>query len=553
MFLRPLAVAALAALSLAGPAASASVAPVCTGSCFAAPAGSGPLFVFSGHGWGHGVGMSQYGAYGYAQHGWTAPQILAHYYPGTTLSTAPAATIRVLVADKQATLELSSGAPFTVVGADGQQHTLAAGSITLTPALKLVVDGAAKPTALTPPLTFAPGAAANLTLGRPYRGKIEVDLVDGKLRAIDVVGLEQYLDGVVPSEMPSRWPAEALKAQAVAARSYALATRQAGAPFDVYADTRSQEYLGVAQEQASTTAAVTATKGQVLTYDGKVATTYFFSTSGGQTESALDWEGVDVPYLVSVSDPYDTLSPYHDWGPLPMTGQSVARALGLPGLVVDARPAVDPAGRVATLNVLDQARGADSTSTVPGTRVRTALRLRSTWFSVGVLSLAAPSPGAPVTYGSSVTLSGLARGVTGVVMQWRAAGSSWQTGSTVQAAGNGALQLTEKPKITTDYRLALPAAAGAYVRVRVAPRVRLLSAAAGQLQGTERPVLPGARVRVDRQTAAATWSPVARGAVDSAGRFTISLPLAAGATYRAVVTSGHGYSPGVSAPFTAGS
>jgi len=80
--------AVLAGLAAAGPAAAGSrtlSSPVCTGSCYAAPAGSGALLVFTGHGWGHGVGMSQYGAYGYAQHGWTYQQILAHYYPGTTL------------------------------------------------------------------------------------------------------------------------------------------------------------------------------------------------------------------------------------------------------------------------------------------------------------------------------------------------------------------------------------------------------------------------------------------------------------------------------------
>src|SRR5581483_12118660 len=107
------------------------------------------------------------------------------------------------------------------------------------------------------------GKGGALTLKRAYRGRISVDVVDGKLRAIDVVGLEQYLWGVVPSEMPATWAPEALKAQAVAARSYALATRAVGAPFDVYNDTRSQMYLGVAHEAPATTAAVNATKGQV--------------------------------------------------------------------------------------------------------------------------------------------------------------------------------------------------------------------------------------------------------------------------------------------------
>ena len=171
------------------------------------------------------------------------------------------------------------------------------------------------------PLTFVAGKGGPLTLRRRYRGKIQVDLVDGKLRAIDVVGLEQYLYGVVPSEMPSTWAPEALKAQAVAARSYALATRQIAAPFDVYSDTRSQMYLGVSHESPAATAAVDLTKGQVLFYGGTVATTFFSSTSGGKTESSLDWSGTALPYLVSVPDPYDDISPYHNWGPVAVTGK----------------------------------------------------------------------------------------------------------------------------------------------------------------------------------------------------------------------------------------
>src|SRR3954454_23691018 len=281
MLLRSLAVAALAASLSAGSAAGADIGAgdshphVCAGGCFVAPAGSGPLFVISGHGWGHGVGMSQYGAYGYAQHGWTASQIVAHYYPGTTLVTTTASTVRVLLTDRQPALKLSSGGPFTVKDATGQVHTLAPGAVALAPALKLTVDDAKKPQALAPPLTFAPGTGGTLTLDRPYRGQIEVDVVDGRLRAITLVPLEQYLYGVVPSEMPSGWPTEALKAQAVAARSYALATRKVGAPYDAYSDTRSQMYLGLSHESAAATAAVAATKGQVLSFAGKVATTFF--------------------------------------------------------------------------------------------------------------------------------------------------------------------------------------------------------------------------------------------------------------------------------------
>src|SRR5256885_945437 len=120
-------------------------------------------------------------------------------------------------------------------------------------------------------LVFQPGTAP-LQLKHLYRGSMQVDVVSGKLRAIIVVGLEQYLYGVVPSEMPYTWAPEALKAQAVVARSYALATRKSGA-FDLYPDTRSQVYLGVEHEKASSTAAVDGTAGQVVLYQGAVAKT----------------------------------------------------------------------------------------------------------------------------------------------------------------------------------------------------------------------------------------------------------------------------------------
>src|SRR5439155_16639981 len=152
MVRRLLPLVALAAAFTAGSAAAACRAPVCTGTCFSAPAGSGALFVFTGHGWGHGVGMSQYGAYGYAQHGATFDQILSHYYPGTTLGPAPVSKIRVLLADKRKTLKLSSAVSFTVRDGAGAKHTLAAGTVSFGPGLMLAVDGHTSPPQLTAPL-----------------------------------------------------------------------------------------------------------------------------------------------------------------------------------------------------------------------------------------------------------------------------------------------------------------------------------------------------------------------------------------------------------------
>src|SRR5207245_8668173 len=177
------------------------------------------------------------------------------------------------------------------------------------------------------------------------------DVTGGKLRAINVVGLEQYLYGVVPSEMPFTWLPEALKAQAVAARSYALATRRTGA-FGLYPATRSQVHLGIEHEKPSTNAAVDATAGQVVLYQGEVAKTFFFSTSGGRTASSEDVWGEPVPYLVSVPDSYDSISPYHDWGPFAFTGSKLAKLLKIKGQQVDdLQPELNQSGRTKTLNV----------------------------------------------------------------------------------------------------------------------------------------------------------------------------------------------------------
>jgi stage II sporulation protein D len=536
MVRRSLLLVVLAALVAVGSAAGATV---CTTGCFAAPAGSGALFIFSGHGWGHGVGMSQYGAYGYAQHGSSYRDILTHYYPGTTLSSASVSRLRVLLADRRKTLKLSSDVPFSVTDGAGVKHSLSAGTVAFGTGLRLAVDGG-PPQKLTAPLSFDAGKGSPLTLTRAYRGRILVDVVDGKLRAIDIVGLEQYLYGVVPSEMPSAWAPEALKAQAVAARSYALATLQVGAPYDVYSDTRSQMYLGISSEAPSTTAAVDATKKQVVMYGGKVAETFFSSTSGGRTESSQGWTGTALPYLVSVTDPYDDISPYHNWGPVPVTAQAIAKALKLTSPITDATTIANASGRVGQLSLVTPL----TPVSVAGTKLRTAIGLRSTWFSVGVMSLAAPLPNTPVTYGGQVTLGGTIRGVTGVTLEQRPTGGSWQTVGTVST---GALKLAQKPAITTDYRLATPTAAAAYVRVRVAPAVRLTAFTATEVTGTEQPVLPGASVEVQQQNPDSTWTAVASGMVNADGSFAVPVTLASGGTYRVAVIPGTGYAPGTTA------
>jgi stage II sporulation protein D len=502
-----------------------------------APAAPSATFVVAGHGWGHGVGMSQYGAYGYAQHGFTYPKILAHYFPGTQLGPAPVAKVRVLVAAGKKTLKLTSPVAFTARDAGGDVHDLAAGSYTLTPALKLKVDGAAKAKPITPPLLFQPGGAP-LQLGSRYRGSIQVDIANGALRAVNIVGLEQYLYGVVPSEMPFDWAPEALKAQAVVARSYALATKRAGA-FDLYPDTRSQVYLGYDHEKPSSNAAVDATAGKVLLYNGQVAKTYFFSTSGGRTASAQDVWGTPIPYLVSVPDPYDTISPYHKWGPIAFSGARLGKALHVGGPVLDVHTTLNSSGRVTTLTALTQ----NGERPIAGNVLRRLLGLRSTWLTVGVLSLS--GPGTPVAYGSSAKLSGVARGMSGVVLQQQVSGA-WQPVGAVKPASDGSLAVAVAPKVTTEYRLAASKVTAGAARVPVMPVVRLIPPRAPtELRGRVRPILTGTVVTIQRQQGT-TWARVAHATVDTAGVFAAQLQLTTG-TYRARVPAGHGLVAGVSA------
>ena len=174
------------------------------------------------------------------------------------------------------------------------------------------------------------GTSANGVRDGRYRGNLEVRATAlGGVSAINAIGIEDYVRGVVAGEMPSGWPQEALRAQAVAARTYALATSKDGDGFDQYADTRSQVYNGIAGETAATDAAVAATASEIVAFAGKPIATYFFSTSGGRTENVENVfiGAAPAPYLTSVEDPYDDASPRHTWV-RQMSLRSAQRRLG---------------------------------------------------------------------------------------------------------------------------------------------------------------------------------------------------------------------------------
>ncbi|QNI69882.1 SpoIID/LytB domain-containing protein [Cyanobium sp. NS01] len=245
---------------------------------------------------------------------------------------------------------------------------------------------------------------------RHYRGRLMLRREGQTLQAINHIGLETYLPSVVGSEMPASWPQAALRAQAVAARTYALRQRKPGSAFDVTATVSSQVYKGVEAETDSTRSAVASTRSQVLFYQGKLATTVFHSSSGGRTENSGDLWTRQLPYLVSVPD-FDHNSPVHQWEkPLPPQAlrQAFAETGGVRRIDVLATTAT---GRVRQARVI----GPAGTLVVTGPQLRSRLGLRSTKVRFEVvepsrpLTRGLPTPPPPVLAVSRVSTTPLAQ------------------------------------------------------------------------------------------------------------------------------------------------
>ena len=307
---RSLALAAgLAVVTMVGPVAAVRPGPVLA----ADPTPLGSSVTIHGRGYGHGVGMSQYGARGRALDGATATEILAHYYQGATLgSIAIDAPIRVRVLNG---FTASATRPLVLYGRRGTWRF--EGSATVYPKnARIEVRPTVKQTASGTTVTwrikvlgptgtvlraattssFRMRGVTNTTVFQvasrtssydTYRGALRIGLQMTKplASATNELTLERYLRGVVPAETPSTWPVEALRAQAIAARSYAARRLRPGVSyFDVTDDSSSQVYRGVLGEKATTTAAVAGTAGIVLKSGSSIANTLFHSTGGGATE-----------------------------------------------------------------------------------------------------------------------------------------------------------------------------------------------------------------------------------------------------------------------------
>ncbi len=389
----PIAVALLAICTIvpaAPPAPVQAAGPtLATASVPAGTTAVGSTVTIHGRGYGHGVGMSQHGARGRALDGATSAEILAHYYRGATPGSVALDTqIRVRVLrDFKAT----ATRPLVLYGRRGEwrfdgsatlypkdsrmeiRPTITKSASGTTVAWRVKVSapdgtilraGAIKSFRLRGLTTNTLFQVASRTSSYDqYRGTMRVGLknTEALASATNERSLEGYLQGVVPSEMPSTWPAEALKAQSIAARSYAARRLRPGASyFDVDDDSTSQIYLGVLGEKATTTAAIKATAGVVLKSGSTIANTLFHSTGGGATEHN---ENVYVsPTGAKVAGPvsylrgsgdrradgtaYDAGSPYATWKTRTYTRTQLSTMFGR-----DSRTNV---GTIAALDLRDR-------------------------------------------------------------------------------------------------------------------------------------------------------------------------------------------------------
>jgi stage II sporulation protein D len=341
---------------------------------------AGVTWIVKGHGFGHGVGMSQYGAYGYATRGFGYRAILAHYYTGTTVGKLGGPrVVRVLVGIDGGDVGFS-GATGACGRSLDQGGVYAARLVGGTVRLR---GGGGRALANCGAKLRAAGPGTIRIDGRAYRGALEVVPTKsdpGSLNAINVVAVDQYVKGVIANESPPSWPMAALEAQAVAARSFALATSVDGNGFDLYDDTRSQVYGGIESETARSNTAITTTRGQVVLYQGEIAQTFFSACSGGHTESVQNvFFGPPVPYLVGVPDPYDGACPLHAWT-LRFTGAEISAKLGA---YLDGRLKQIVVTKRGTSPRIVQARlvGTGGTTPIRGDQLQSALGAYDRWMT----------------------------------------------------------------------------------------------------------------------------------------------------------------------------
>ncbi len=302
-----------------------------------------------------------------------------------TIAPAQATQLRVAVAQKVA--QINIGSSTTAIVSDGAGKKIAelqpqsgltarfstGAGFPLTSKAEIEV-GDAKLTQLW----VTPQQGGYIWIGdRWYRGKVQILPVDQKLVAINHVDLEQYLYSVLGAEMSTNFPAEALKAQAVAARTYALYRRQSSSKklFDVDSTQASQVYRGLSSEANTTQAAVNATLGQIMLYQGKPILAAFHAASGGHTENVEDIWSSQLSYLRGVPD-YDLGTPGYEWTKT-FSNTELSQSLKINQVKSIAPDKTTQFGSVVSLKVIG-----DTSQTFTGSQIRTALKLRSLRFTI---------------------------------------------------------------------------------------------------------------------------------------------------------------------------
>jgi SpoIID/LytB domain protein len=319
-------------------------------------------FLFKGHGNGHGLGMSQWGARGRASDGQDYKKILSTYYTGTRIDTRDTSgMVRVALTDDP--LDLARPwphlfGPMAFVAGPLTVDGLAQLQVPVGSSLGFDANSAGQPTAFVVPASGPNGTPVVITqtltirstnpaglrtnimqiMGGDFRSGAEQRRYAGVLQIIpkggatilpvNVLPVEEYLKGVVPAEMPPYWGVEALKAQAIAARTFAIHKLGQGGDFDLRASESDQAYSGLTDQRAESNAAVDGTRSQVLTYQGQLITAFYMASDGGHTESSeyrfVTWNhGAQLRshlgYLTGISDPFDR-APSWQVGPFSASG-----------------------------------------------------------------------------------------------------------------------------------------------------------------------------------------------------------------------------------------
>jgi stage II sporulation protein D len=302
---------------------------------------------------------------------------------------AQAETVRVLLAEGRPALVVGSGGPLTLTDASGRRvlaQRTTAGGYRLAPYHRAVLVRETGQSASGVVASTVDGTVLTLD-GQPFRGRLNVVTANGTLTAVNVVELESYLQGVLKDEIPVGWPAEASKAMAIAARTYAVYQRvqNPGGLFHLRATTASQVYKGSRGEDARTNWAVQETRGQILAFGGQPLPAFYHSCSGGATEDATDVFGLEFDIVPGVKDDFSKACPHALWiGQL--TPRQIEEGLVRAGYRVGRILAIQDLIRSRTGRILRiEVRHTQGALVLEGRRFREALGnevLRSTDFEV---------------------------------------------------------------------------------------------------------------------------------------------------------------------------